>query len=264
MATAKKACELCVAARIAGSPKFWDFPVMPKEKMDALPASIEGVLRKGDVVYGRVQSHVGVVRYFLLRIPRGKRRGKARDLEICARGVIPGFCPLREPVRQMRVGNCLEVESGWRPEPKEDNHILAPWDTVEGKEEESISEAVGALDHHGWTPIRVTGGADYSPELRGRAGPRSASIVVEGEPGLPGLPQSSPDVGIPIDEDTPVKGMRSDGSDSSIAKAAEEKDRRCARSEVPGDGGLVGGVRSGHSGNPLKKGRRRPFTLPLS
>jgi hypothetical protein len=123
---------------------------MPEEDRAALSASIEEVLEEGDDVQSRIQSHVGVVEYEVLRRDDSEENGR-RFLFIPVRGVISGFCPLREPVRQFW---CVYHREGDRvgldPEPWEDGHLPAPWNVVEEMGPERATGENGDLSTGGW------------------------------------------------------------------------------------------------------------------
>jgi hypothetical protein len=95
---------------------------MPTEDMAALPPSIEEVMEEGDEMYARVQIHVGVAKY---RVMRGKMGwGKNfENLEFHVREVIPDFWPQREPIYQVRCEYHLENRFGWDPEPWEPHFL---------------------------------------------------------------------------------------------------------------------------------------------
>jgi hypothetical protein len=101
---------------------------MPEADKAALPASIKEVLEKGDEVQSHIQSHVGVVEY---EVKYEDEKGRSFRV-IHVRGVISGFCPLKEPMRQFW---CVYHREGDRvgldPEPWENGHLPTPWDVLE-------------------------------------------------------------------------------------------------------------------------------------
>jgi hypothetical protein len=101
----------------------------------ALPDSIERRLQEGDKLATRIQSHVEVITYEIERggtgwWPDGTPKGHSVFFSV--RGVVRGFCLLKEMTRQCRcIFHSQRDRVGWDPEPWEDGHLTAPWDIAE-------------------------------------------------------------------------------------------------------------------------------------